>query len=1269
MKKSIYIILILISLTGNIFSQIKNTNTVYENEHQVNVAEVDNINSSVSEENWMLIFSDGFENVDNGQYPAQNGWENHYSGAGAYVTEERASSGEKSFKLIGEPNWARVDAVDIPYYDKLRYQAMIYIPSPTNSYPRLGLWNSSKPSQWADYPIIRFERVINKIYCFGAPSGGAPYTEIGDWQPDRWYRIEAIIDFGTNQLTTKLNGTELATLNITSPEDYTQFHLGIGGHSEPGQSVVYFDDVRIFKNDLIQPTISGYVRNSTGDGISDATMNFSNGGGNTTTNSSGYYSHSVEFGWSGMVTPSKNGYTFDPDHRSYTNVTDDDSGENYTSYINQHTISGYVRTSDGTGISDVRMSFSNGGGSTTTNSSGYYSHSVEYGWSGMVTPSKNGYKFDPDHRPYTNVTDDDSWENYTGERLVSLISIDEESIDITNILKPFAPDQYDIKVQIKNEHNEAVDIKVGFFAGDPDGSNFTSLKNYQGRADTIVTLQAGTSNEPGITLIHWKGISINTPDYKTGQLVFIKILEPVVENPKASIILTILYNPFYLNEDAYYWTVDEITNANSSINEMINTMVWLLPIDLLQKIALSQALAEKAEEESDGLCHGIVGTSVLYKNGDLSKPASGPVYNWNKTVALPDIRRLWWEQFELKESNLFQTALNFLSQTKYYLGGGENGWAKCFQIMCQKILQRDGDDDTLRHTVAAYKMIEIKNSSGLFKKAKVYVYDANKPYGRYDTFLPLTSPICIELANENGIINYEGYKFDNGYPLTPNYDEFGVHYPNQYSQQEIIKLLEKYWVRYLTNLFDLNQYFVSFACPVEPLITDQNGRRVGLQNGIIINEISEAEFDTIGDLKLFKLPKENNYHIEIMAIEDGNFDHTIINPKEKANTEIILYDDVELRQGGAATLELIVYNNNYTMHIDENGDGQIDTTRQPDEHTIVGDGLSVWPGDTNDDGIVNQGDILPLGLFWQQTGPAREFDNKIQWVGQPCTPWSPNENATYADANGDGAINQGDILPVGLNWEKTHGLQKNYDDVARTELEHGGVLKPVSRIEKNQKQLTLDIYADGLKELFGISFEISYPTNKLKFLSAKQGEVFDEDALFYNKENASGNLGIAISQKAFHENVTQNGKIATIKFQIQGNSINSDEINIQKISAVNKLGNDIHIICESSKENNVPKNNQNYPDRFHLYANYPNPFNPTTTITYSVPKASHVQLQIFDLTGRLVKTLYDNEQQTGMHSVIWDARDESGNVVTNGMYICRMTAGAVVKHQKMILAK
>ncbi len=157
-------------------------------------------------------------------------------------------------------------------------------------------------------------------------------------------------------------------------------------------------------------TISGYVRKPDNSPISGVEM--SGLPGNPSTNSSGSYSGTVEYGWSGTVTPSKAGYTFSPSNRAYSNVTSDQSNQNYTGTLQTFTISGYVREADNSPISEVVMSGLPE--NPSTNSSGYYSGTVEYGWSGTVTPSKAGYTFSPANRSYSNVNSNYTDQNYTG---------------------------------------------------------------------------------------------------------------------------------------------------------------------------------------------------------------------------------------------------------------------------------------------------------------------------------------------------------------------------------------------------------------------------------------------------------------------------------------------------------------------------------------------------------------------------------------------------------------------------------------------------------------------------------------------------------------------------------------------------------------------------------------------------------------------------------------------------------------------------------------
>ncbi len=93
------------------------------------------------------------------------------------------------------------------------------------------------------------------------------------------------------------------------------------------------------------------------------------------------------------------------------------------------------------------------------------------------------------------------------------------------------------------------------------------------------------------------------------------------------------------------------------------------------------------------------------------------------------------------------------------------------------------------------------------------------------------------------------------------------------------------------------------------------------------------------------------------------------------------------------------------------------------------------------------------------------------------------------------------------------------------------------------------------------------------------------------------------------------------------------------------------------------------PQTFALLGNYPNPFNPETTIEYQLPRASRVEIAIYNLAGQLVRTLHQAHQPAGKYKLSWDGKDERGNKVSSGVYLYRMHAGEFSTTKKMILAK
>jgi|GEM_PF-4964437 len=93
------------------------------------------------------------------------------------------------------------------------------------------------------------------------------------------------------------------------------------------------------------------------------------------------------------------------------------------------------------------------------------------------------------------------------------------------------------------------------------------------------------------------------------------------------------------------------------------------------------------------------------------------------------------------------------------------------------------------------------------------------------------------------------------------------------------------------------------------------------------------------------------------------------------------------------------------------------------------------------------------------------------------------------------------------------------------------------------------------------------------------------------------------------------------------------------------------------------------PERFSLEQNYPNPFNPTTTIAYTIPKASAVTIAIYDSRGRMVREMVSGVQPSGYHKVTWDGTNSIGEPVPSGMYLYRMRAGEVSHVEQMTLLR
>ena len=94
------------------------------------------------------------------------------------------------------------------------------------------------------------------------------------------------------------------------------------------------------------------------------------------------------------------------------------------------------------------------------------------------------------------------------------------------------------------------------------------------------------------------------------------------------------------------------------------------------------------------------------------------------------------------------------------------------------------------------------------------------------------------------------------------------------------------------------------------------------------------------------------------------------------------------------------------------------------------------------------------------------------------------------------------------------------------------------------------------------------------------------------------------------------------------------------------------------------------PHAFLLNQNYPNPFSPSTTISYALPSGGErVCLHVYNITGQLVRELVNEPQESGVYTVHWDGRNDRGAHVSSGIYFYRLEAGSRSLVRKMVMLK
>jgi hypothetical protein len=339
-----------------------------------------------------------------------------------------------------------------------------------------------------------------------------------------------------------------------------------------------------------------------------------------------------------------------------------------------------------------------------------------------------------------------------------------------------------------------------------------------------------------------------------------------------------------------------------------------------------------------------------------------------------------------------------------------------------------------------------------------------------------------------------------------------------------------------------------------------------------------------------------------------------------------------------------------------------------------------------------------------------------------CKLRSPGDinGKTIGDVDGNLKVGASDFTIISNSWGKQRGVDATFD--YRADLDYNSIVDvsdfnilvnnwgkiyngaasratqqiPVVSSSSNCKirligtqnlrvgeEATIDIAVEMADDLYSLSFEIAYDSTNIKVRGIQQGTLFSateqsvESNLVKNLSNSSwiagrinqspGLISPTLAAVPLGSSIGKNGDGVIARLKVIPKAGGSYTISLKNVCAYNSKLDAISLTpFDSVLQIESPKNI--------LEQNYPNPFNPETWIPYQLNESTNVTVKIYESSGKLVKTLDLGNKPKGFYTskdkaAYWDGKNETGELVSSGIYFYSIQAGSYTATKKMIIQK
>ena len=295
-----------------------------------------------------------------------------------------------------------------------------------------------------------------------------------------------------------------------------------------------------------------------------------------------------------------------------------------------------------------------------------------------------------------------------------------------------------------------------------------------------------------------------------------------------------------------------------------------------------------------------------------------------------------------------------------------------------------------------------------------------------------------------------------------------------------------------------------------------------------------------------------------------------------------------------------------------------------DEGSVPGGALHVWNGywiPIEKDGISL---MYSVGTPAPKQGiPVAEQITSKHWSVDLAASLKTPDGKTCTD----------EIASFGVRNDAMAGFDNRYD-----------VPRPPKSPGKNYIEVSFTVNGESYPKIFGISYARDYKA---------PGKAVWEFIV-----NTSGEGIVTLTWNSC--------AVSSLGNDVE---INMYDMEAHKSIDMKKVGSYTYEEMGTGRRFTINNADKVAPSSFRLSQNYPNPFNPTTVIEYQLPKAMHVQLEVYNVLGERIATLVNEQQDAGYYTVSWDGRDQQHRMVTSGIYFYRLDAGQLFNMKKMLLMK